>query len=219
MENLITNIVAKLLWETQAVKISVATPFRLVSGNYSPIYINCRSLISNPVAMDLISAAIHWWYVNHKIEADVVAGGETAGIPFAAYVAQRLAKPMVYVRKKSKGYGLGSSVEGSLTKGQRVLLVEDLITDGGSKEAFILGLRNSGAVVKDCIVVFDREQGGRDFLKNLGVTLHTLCTMGNAIQAGIQAKIISSSQKKEIYDYIRNPKRWHDKRGITFKED
>jgi len=132
MENLIKNIITRLLLETQAAKISVDKPFQLVSGNYSPIYINCRILISNAAAMDLITACIHWLYVGYNINADIIAGGETAGIPFASFVAQRLSKPMIYVRKKPKGYGMGSSVEGSIEKGQRVLLVEDLITDGGS---------------------------------------------------------------------------------------
>lgn len=209
MEELIKNVMAQLLWETQAVKVSVNKPFKLVSGNYSPIYINCRSLISNPVAMDLIAAAIHWWYVNHKIEADVIAGGETAGIPFAAYVAQRLAKPMVYVRKQPKGHGLGSAVEGSLQKGQRVLLVEDLITDGGSKEIFILGLRNAGAIVKDCLVVFDREQGGKNYLKKLDVNLHALCTIKELLSFGIKLGLLNKKNLLQVQKYIKDPEKWN----------
>lgn len=218
MDELIKNIVAQLLWETKAIKISVDKPFKLVSGNYSPIYINCRSLISNPVAMDLIASAIHWWYVNHKIDADVIAGGETAGIPFAAYVAQRLAKPMVYVRKQPKGHGLGSAVEGSIRKGQRVLLVEDLITDGGSKEVFINGLRNAGALVKDCIVVFDREQGGEKFLKKMGVSLHSLCTMHIVLKSIWASGSINRDDYKEIQQYLNNPLLWHKRRDLEYKK-
>lgn len=218
MEELIKKLVANLLWETQAVKINVEEPFKLASSNFSPIYINCRSLISHPVAMDLISAAIHWWYVNHKIEADVIAGGETAGIPFAAYVAQRLAKPMVYVRKQPKGYGMGSSVEGSINKGQRVLLVEDLITDGGSKESFVLGLRNAGATVDNCIVIFDRQQGGREFLKKLSVNLHCLCSMDSIILSLTESKAIGDDESAEVQKYLEAPKDWHIKRGLPFVE-
>lgn len=217
MEELIKNLIAKLLWETQAVKINVTEPFKLASGNYSPIYINCRSLISHPVAMDLISAGIHWWVVNYKLKIDILAGGETAGIPFAAYAAQKLAKPMVYVRKQPKGYGIGSSVEGSLEKEQHVLLVEDLITDGGSKEAFILGLRNAGAIVEDCLVVFDREQGGRDFLKNMGVNLHGLCNMQHALEVGINSKTISAASREEVDKYLLDQKGWHVLRGLEWK--
>ena len=217
MEDLIKKIVATLLWETQAVKISVDKPFQLASCNFSPIYINCRSLISHPVAMDLICAAIHWCYVYKKLKADVIAGGETAGIPFAAYVAQRLSKPMVYVRKQPKGYGLGSSVEGSLAEGQRVFLVEDLITDGGSKEAFILGLRNAGAVVEHCLAVFDREQGGKAFLSNMGVTLHGLCNLKLAIEVGVKSQKISETSKQEVDNYLRDQKEWHAMRGLEWK--
>lgn len=217
MENLIKDIVAKLLLETQAVKISIEKPFKLVSGNYSPIYINCRNLISNEVAMDLITASIHWWYVNHSLAVDIIAGGETAGIPFAAFVAQRLSKPMVYVRKKPKGYGTSSSVEGSIEMGQRVLLVEDLITDGGSKEGFILGLRDAGAIVEHCVVVFDRQQGGADFLKALGVTLHALCTMDMVLKSIVETGLIAEVQEKEIQQYLTDQEIWHKKRGLEYK--
>lgn len=214
MENLIKDIVARLLWETQAVRISTEEPFKLVSGNYSPIYINCRNLISNEVAMDLITASIHWWSVNHNLAVDVIAGGETAGIPFAAFVAQRLSKPMVYVRKRPKGYGMSSPVEGLIEKGQRVLLVEDLITDGGSKEGFILGLRDAGAIVEHCMVVFDRQQGGADFLKGLGVTLHALCTMNVVLKIMIESGLMSEAQEREIQEYLLDQEVWHKKRGL-----
>lgn len=218
MEDLIKNVIARILWETQAVKISVDKPFQLVSGNYSPIYINCRTLISNTAAIDLITACIHWWYLNHKINVDVIAGGETAGIPYAAFVAQRLSKPMVYVRKKPKGYGMGPLVEGSIDKGQRVLLVEDLITDGGSKEGFILGLRDAGATVEHCMVVFDRQQGGGDFLKGLGVTLHALCTMDAVLKNITESGLISEGQEKEIQQYLMDQELWHKKRGLNYKK-
>ena len=217
MENLIKNIITRLLLETQAAKISVDKPFQLVSGNYSPIYINCRILISNAAAMDLITACIHWLYVGYNINADIIAGGETAGIPFASFVAQRLSKPMVYVRKKTKGHGMGSSVEGSIEKGQRVLLVEDLITDGGSKEGFILGLREAGATIEHCVVVFDRQQGGADFLKDLGVTLHALCTMNVVLKIMIESGLMSEAQEREIQEYLLDQEVWHKKRGLEYK--
>ena len=219
MENLIKNIVAKILWDTQAVKISVEKPFQLASGNFSPIYINCRSLISNPVAMDLITSSIHWWMDNYKIEADIIAGGETAGIPFASYVAQRLSKPMVYVRKQPKGYGMGSAVEGNIKKGQRVLLVEDLITDGGSKESFISGLRAAGSVVEHCMVIFDREQGGVEFLNKMGVTLYSLCSLESAILYGMQTELMNTDSRTEINNYFSDPPKWHLSKGLAFKRD
>lgn len=214
MEDNIKAIVAKLLLETQAFKVSVDKPFKLASGNYSPIYVNCRSLISKPTAMDIISAFIHWWCIDHKLYIDVIAGGETAGIPFAAFVAQKLSKPMIYVRKKQKNYGTGSLLEGSIKKGDRVLLVEDLITDGGSKKGFIDGLREAGAIIENCVVIFDREQGGEDYLGEMGVALHALCTMDVVLKNIKESGLISDAHEKEVQQYLTDPKSWHNQRGF-----
>jgi orotate phosphoribosyltransferase len=218
MQDLIRNVIAQLLWQTYAVQVSLQTPFKLVSGSYSPIYINCRALISDSAAMDLITASIHWWCANRGIEADVIAGGETAGIPFAAYVAERLAKPLVYVRKQSKDHGLGSAVEGALSAGQRVLLVEDLITDGASKYNFVAGLRGTGAIVEDCLVVFDRLQGGSAFLHEMGVRLHSLCDMKVTLDYGDASGMISSDDREEVETYLRDPAIWHKIKGFEWKQ-
>ena len=123
--------IALYLWELEAVRVQPDEPFRLASGNHSPIYVNCRRVISEPGFMQLFRAAGLLICQRRDIAVDVVAGGETAGIPFAAYLAQALAAPMVYVRKRAKGYGMAGRVEGEAPAGSRVLLVEDLITDGG----------------------------------------------------------------------------------------
>ncbi|MEO5356508.1 MAG: orotate phosphoribosyltransferase [Nitrospirae bacterium YQR-1] len=219
MIDLIESMTARLLWETKAVRVSLDSPFKLTSGNYSPIYVNCRALISDAPAMDIISAFCHWIHVENALEADLIAGGETAGIPFAAYIAHRLAKPMVYVRKSPKQHGMGSVVEGTVRIGQSVLLIEDLITDGGSKEKFVSGLRENGLIVNHCLVIFDREQGGADFLNSMGVSLHHLCTMSAAIQSWVKMDLVKDSEKDEILFYINNPKGWHEKRGFHFIED
>ncbi|MBF0456381.1 MAG: orotate phosphoribosyltransferase [Nitrospirae bacterium] len=217
MEQLIRGMMARLLWETGAVKVSVERPFQLASGNFSPFYINCRALISNAAAMDIITAVSHYMCTAKGLKFDVVAGGETAGIPFASYIAGRLSKPMVYIRKKPKGYGMGSLVEGVLREGDRVLLVEDLITDGGSKEGFINAIRSAKADISDTLVVFDREQGGKEFLKRLDVELHPLCTLKSAIADWSKMELIPDDTKKEIEAYLLNPPVWHEKRGIGFK--
>ena len=145
---------ALVLWELGAVKVSSGEPFRLASGNSSPIYVNCRRLISEPGFMELFVAASRRLT---RAMPDVVAGGETAGIPFAAYLASAFSVPMVYVRKKAKGYGLASRVEGYLEAGAEVLLVEDLITDGGSKLGFLDAIAQAGAEISDVLVLFDRQ--------------------------------------------------------------
>ena len=142
------------LWELGAVRVRPDEPFRLASGNSSPIYVNCRRVISEPGFMQLFSAAATAICGRRGVAVDAVAGGETAGIPFAAYLARALARPMVYVRKKAKGHGLAARVEGHLEEGSRVLLVEDLITDGGSKLGFLDALAAAGGEVSDALVLF-----------------------------------------------------------------
>src|SRR5690606_31789448 len=131
-------------------------PYKFTSGWASPVYIDCRKLISYPrLRQRLMAMAAHQVQEACGYEAfDAVAGGETAGIPFAAWLADRLQLPMLYVRKQPKGFGRNARIEGHLVEGQRVLLVEDLATDGGSKLAFADALREAGGVVDHAFVVF-----------------------------------------------------------------
>ncbi|MEO0655779.1 MAG: orotate phosphoribosyltransferase, partial [Pseudomonadota bacterium] len=135
----IARLTAAMLLEIEAVHFNADDPFILSSGLPSPTYIDCRKLISFPriraTLMDFLACTV---MREAGFEAfDNVAGGETAGIPFAALMAERMALPMTYVRKKPKGYGRNARIEGAMTEGQRVLLVEDLTTDGGSKLSFV----------------------------------------------------------------------------------
>ena len=216
MKNLISKITSLILWEIGAFKVSLDKPFKLVSGNYSPIYVNCRALISNASVMDIITAFLHWLCVSEKIEVDIVAGGETAGIPFASYVAQRLAKPMVYVRKKTKKHGIQSLVEGSVRPGMIALLVEDLITDGKSKISFAHSLKDVGCQIRDCVVVFDRKQGGQKLLAAEGIKLWALADLDATLAVGRETSSLTSKQEDEVTQYLNNPRAWHQKRGLRF---
>jgi orotate phosphoribosyltransferase len=205
--------VALMLWDTGAVKVSVDHPFRLVSGSYSPIYINCRQVISDPTFMGLFVACARLICAINQMGVDVIAGGETAGIPFAAYLAQGMSLPMVYVRKAKKGYGLDSLVEGRLPVGARVLLVEDLITDAESKLHFVEAIGSSGGRVEDVLVLFDREQGGRETLLDRGIRLHTVTRMTTAMRVAEDAKFISGTALRSVQEYLDSPHEWHATRG------
>src|SRR5580704_14172745 len=138
---------ARILLETEAVLFQPDNPFTFTSGRLSPVYVDCRRLISFPRArrklMDMGAALIERRVGFESL--DVIAGGETAGIPFAAWIADRLALPMQYVRKKPKGFGRNARIEGHVTEGARTLLVEDLASEGSSKANFIVALREAGA--------------------------------------------------------------------------
>jgi len=185
--------IAQVLLETGAVLIDLKKPFKLVSGRQSPVYVDCRRLISFPAAREAVTQGF-MELVEREIglgKIDVIAGGETAGIPFATLLARQLKKPMIYVRKEPKGYGVGgpagrrqpaegAQIEGVLQAGQRVLLVEDLVTDGGSKLRFKEGIARAGGIVEDCLTVFEyfseraELHRARDVLKEHGLRLHSL---------------------------------------------
>ena len=146
---MIAELTAKLLLEVDAVRFMGDRPFIFTSGWASPVYTDCRRLITFPrVRTTLIDFATATIMREVGFEQfDAVAGGETAGIPFAAWMADRLGLPMLYVRKQPKGFGRNNQIEGHLVEGQRVLLVEDMTSDGRSKVNFCAALRQAGAKV------------------------------------------------------------------------
>ena len=152
----VANQVARMLIEIEAVHFNAREPYTVTSGLKSPVYIDCRKLISYPriraACMDFGVATI---YRDAGFERfDAVAGGETAGIPFAAWMAERMGLPMQYIRKKPKGFGRNAQIEGDLREGARVLFVEDLTTDGGSKFRFAKAIRDAGAHCTDTFSIF-----------------------------------------------------------------
>ncbi|MEO1366050.1 MAG: orotate phosphoribosyltransferase [Acidobacteriota bacterium] len=205
-----------LLWEQGAVHVNAEQPFRLASGNVSPIYVDCRRVISNRSLLRVFSAVSGMLLERHGAEFDVVAGGETAGIPYAAVLSEALAKPLVYVRKKAKAYGTTSRVEGALEPGSRVLLVEDLITDGGSKLTFLDAIDGAGASVSSVLVLFDRQQGGGEKLSERGVTLHAVTDRATAFAVAGASGLINENARLSTDEYFRDPAAWHANRGYPY---
>ena len=208
------------LWRAGAVRVNVEEPFTLASGKQSPIYINCRRLISSPAFLGLFTAVAATLVEAGELRFDAVAGGETAGIPFAAYLARDTGKPMLYVRKQPKGYGIASRVEGVLPCAAadggdrpRVLLVEDLITDGGSKLGFIDALREAGAVVEDALVLFDRQQGGLDTLAGHGVCLTAVTDLETALAVGTATGALDETTLATVRAYLTDPDGWNAARA------
>ena len=211
------RLTARMLLEIQAVHFKADKPFILASGKPSPTYIDCRTLISYPrirsTVMDFLTVTV---MRNAGFEAfDNVAGGETAGIPFSALVAERMALPMTYVRKKPKGYGHNARIEGVMTKGQRVLLVEDLTTDGGSKISFVDAIRETGATCAHTAVIFyygifpqtEKILGGH------GVTLYHLCTWWDVLTEAREQGTFDSATLREVEAFLKSPEAWQDARS------
>jgi orotate phosphoribosyltransferase len=181
----IARLTARMLLEVEAVHFRADEPYKFTSGIAAPVYIDCRKLISFPrvraTLMDFACAKVMREAGFERFDA--VAGGETAGIPFAAWMAERMGLPMLYVRKKPKGFGRNAQIEGHMPEGARVLLVEDLATDGGSKLAFAEALRAAGAEVAHISVIFfyGIYPGAEDALARYGLTLHRLATWADVL--------------------------------------
>ena len=213
----IARLTARALLEIRAVHFNAETPFILASGLPSPTYIDCRKLISFPrirsTLMDFLTVTV---MRNVGFEAfDNVAGGETAGIPFAALVAERLALPMTYVRKKPKGYGRGARIEGVMAQGQRVLLVEDLTTDGGSKLSFVDAIRETGATCAHTAVIFYYgifpETTAR--LSDHGIALHHLCTWWDVLAEARLQSAFDPATLTEVEAFLADPRAWQAARA------
>lgn len=207
----IARLSARMLLEIRAVHFS-AEPFTYASGLKGPTYIDCRKLISHPrirgTLMDFMAATV---CRDAGFEAfDNIAGGETAGIPFAALVAERLGLPMTYVRKKPKGYGRNARIEGEMREGQRVLLVEDLTTDGGSKLSFVDAIRETGASCAHTAVIFYYgifpETTQR--LADHGVTLHHLCTWWDVLAEAKAQGSFDGATLSEVEAFLNDPRGW-----------
>ena len=213
----IARLTARALLEVGAVHFNAETPFTLASGLPSPTYVDCRRLISFPriraTLMDFLTVTV---MRDAGFEAfDNVAGGETAGIPFAALVAERLALPMTYVRKKPKGYGRNARIEGAMTEGQRVLLVEDLTTDGGSKLSFVDAIRETGATCAHTAVIFyyGIYPETVDRLGAHGVRLHHLCTWWDVLAEARRAESFDAATLDEVETFLRDPRTWQAARA------
>lgn len=212
----IARLSANMLLEIGAVHFNADEPFTLASGLPSPTYIDCRKLISYPrirsTLMDFMTVTV---MRNAGFEAfDNIAGGETAGIPFAALVAERMALPMTYVRKKPKGYGRNARIEGDMSEGERVLLVEDLTTDGGSKLSFVDAIRETGASCAHTAVIFYYGifPETTERLAEHGVTLHHLCTWWDVLEAARTSEKFTEDTLSEVETFLRAPRRWQEAR-------
>jgi orotate phosphoribosyltransferase len=181
------------------------------------VYIDCRKLIFYPrVRRQLVDFAEATLGRDAGFEQfDVVAGGETAGIPYAAWIADRLGLPMQYVRKKPKGFGRNAQIEGDIREGARTLLVEDLTTDGRSKINFCKALRDAGAVVDHVFVNFyyDIFPESKKILSDIGVRLHRLATWWDVLAVVKKDAYLKPAQIAEVEKFLHEPAKWSAAHG------
>ena len=207
---------ARILLEVEAIGFRPDQPFRFSSGWASPVYIDCRALISYPrVRRELTRFAERTVTRAVGFERfDVVAGGETAGIPFAAWLAEALMLPLACVRKRPEVEGAGR-IEGAAVGGKRVLLVEDLTTDGRSKLDFAAALRAEGAEVGHTFVVFfyDIFPGARERLADAGLALHHLATWRDVLAEARAGGAFDADTLARVEAFLDDPIGWSAAHG------
>ena len=212
------QLAARILLDIEAVAIRPDKPFTFTSGRLSPVYVDCRRIISFPRARStLMRMGVDLLFNKAGAEAfDAVAGGETAGIPFAAWIADLLGLPMLYVRKQPKGFGQNARIEGTFAKGARILLVEDLATDGGSKLNFIEAIRGAGGEVEHCLVIFHYGNFPESIvkLKEQGVFLHGLCTWWDILEVA-KTQNYTQAELATVKTFLKDPDGWAAQQPTT----
>ncbi|MGJ3260840.1 MAG: orotate phosphoribosyltransferase [Rhodospirillales bacterium] len=208
---------ARLLLDIKAVNFRPEAPYMLTAGWASPVYIDCRWVISFldarrriiEMGAELLTENVD---MNH---VDMMAGGETAGIPYSSWLSEALSKPMLYVRKQPKGFGRGAQIEGSMPEGAKVVLVEDLATDGGSKVNFVNALRDAGATVEDIFVVFfyGAFPGAEETFEKMGVKLHYLATWQDVLEEATRGEDFPQASLDGVRAFLDDPIKWSADRG------
>lgn len=216
-ETSIGPLVARLLLESNAVHVTGGKPFVLRSGWASPVYVDVRKLISSVEARaTLIRGALS--AIRHRIgleNFDVIVGAETAGVPYAAWLADRLELPLLIVRKKSLGFGRNAQIEGEVIAGKRALLVDDLTTDGQSKLNFCKALRGAGLEVGHILSIFyyDTFAESQRGLADIGVKMHALATWQDIIALAKAENFLSPSDIDKVEDFLSHTPEWSKAHG------
>ena len=202
-----SHITARALLDAGAVLIRPNAPFRLTSGLLAPIYINCRLILGHARARADIADALAADVA--KQGADSVAGGGTAGGPFATLVADRLVLPLTYVRPQPKSHGTGGQIEGAEVAGRKIVLVEDLITSATSIVLFTNALRAAGATVEHASVEFARmTDAAQPALDELGMSLSVLCDMETLLAMAQEEGVASVAAISEVRAYLADAEGW-----------
>ena len=207
---------ANLLLSIDAVKLSVNPPFVWTSGIRTPIYCDNRLIISYPEERKKVIAGYRKLIEENNIEFDVIAGTATAAVPFASFLAYELNKPMVYIRHKSKDYGRSKQIEGKMETGARVLIIEDLISTGGSAIRSVESCKTEyDANVVAVLAVFTYEmKKAKQAFTETSIPLYTLSNFSTLVHLATEQGKLPSEQKDTVLSWSKNPEKWSENHGI-----
>ena len=198
--------IAKVLFDVKAVKISVNEPFTFASGIKSPIYCDNRYILGFSEERDII---IDGFVEKIDKDADVIVGVATAGIPWASFIADRMKKPLSYVRNKPKEHGRGKQIEGADIKGKKVVVIEDLITTGKSSLIAVEVLQKEGVAEQEVMAIFSYgfDKASENYEK-YNCKFSSLSNFDTLIKILEQSKYLTEEEAKIALEWSRNPERW-----------
>ncbi|MCV9887591.1 orotate phosphoribosyltransferase [Metabacillus halosaccharovorans] len=198
--------IAKHLLEIKAVYLQPNDPFTWSSGLKSPIYCDNRLTLSFPSIRTDIAEGLSALIKDYYPEVEVVAGTATAGIPHAAWVSNKLNLPMCYVRSKAKGHGKGNQIEGKVSENQKVVVVEDLISTGGSAITAVEALRAAGCDVLGVVSIFTYDLAlGKSKLNEASIKNHSLCDYDTLVEVAAKEGYVTEQDINKLKMWRENP--------------
>ena len=201
--------IAEILLKVNAVMLRTKPPFRWASGILSPIYTDNRLLMSYPKEREFIVNSFIKLVRKNRIKFDGFAATATAGIPWAAWLAHKLRKPMVYVRSETKEHGKENLVEGKIEQKKVYIVVEDLVSTGSSSTSTINAVREKGGAVEYCIAIFTYElEKSKINFEAANVKLLTLTNFTSFVKTALKRKHIPKEQLAHIMDWKKHPEGW-----------
>lgn len=211
---------AETALEIGAIQVNTDNPFTWASGYRMPVYNDNRLLLGNADHRRLIAQGFKSLLEEKKIEVDVVAGTATAGIPPATTLADLIKKPLIYVRSSQKKHGMQNQIEGVLNRGQNVIVIEDLVSTGGSVLNAIETIRLSGGKVQHCFCIFTYGfQEAEDQFSRSGCQLNALLTFEQLIHFGTRTRALAESQTDLLHSWFKDPFKWGERHGFSRKEE
>jgi orotate phosphoribosyltransferase len=203
------TITAEKLLQINAVKLSPEKPYTWASGWKSPIYCDNRKVLSHPYIRDYIKSELCNVVFEKYGNADVLAGVATAGIAWGAMVADQLKLPFIYVRPKPKEHGLGNQIEGEYKAGQKVVVIEDLVSTGKSSLQVVEVLKNEGLEVLGMVSIFNYQfDAGKKAFEDAGVPLNSLTDYSSLLQIAEKRGFIQASQGEVLLNWRKDPANW-----------
>lgn len=205
--------IARILLELKAVSLRIDPPFTWTSGRLAPIYCDNRLIMSDPPRRKLVAAAFISLIEEKGLVPDVIAGTATAGIPHAAWIADRMSLPMVYVRGEVKGHGKQNRIEGRLEAGKRILLIEDLISTGGSSVSAAQALADAGGGVIGVLAIFTYGlDAAQKAFRDAGIPCYTLTSFDVLAREAAESGRLDESDLLILAEWQKDPALWSEKR-------